>query len=333
MNKLNNSDVKYSHPCHYQNLSWRAILAGSAIALTLGILMNLLGMGLGFSLFTPDIDTLKKLGSLGMFWMFINGIIPMFMGGWAASFLSDITDYSKSYWQGFISASITLFIMLGVAASSVGMLSSGSFRVLEKIFSNSGPVMNQTVSQTSESMLGSGDFSKDKLVKKAKDSLPSSLAPLIDQINYEAEALVDSANQEIAAMVPNADETSNKTESIKNKAAIFKKKVSPAVHRLLESINTDNYPQARQNLIEIISAASGKSATEIKSKIDDWKKKYEDAKAKAADAAEAAANKTAELISRFAMLNFFLILVSVISAGLGGIFGLYCKNKEGGLSR
>jgi hypothetical protein len=57
-----------------------------------------------------------------------------------------------------------------------------------------------------------------------------------------------------------------------------------------------------------------------------WEKSFTDAKAKATQVAKDAAMKSASVMSHFAFLYFFVILISVVAAGMGGMSAARNRN-------
>jgi predicted PurR-regulated permease PerM len=115
---------------------------------------------------------------------------------------------------------------------------------------------------------------------------------------------------------------------VKERADFYKKKVSPALFNFLQSINTDNYEQSKKDLISALSEASGKPASEVEAQVASWQKSFEDAKAKAIQLSTDAAKKSAKVMSHFAFIYFFVILASLVAAGVGGMMGATCKRTS-----
>jgi hypothetical protein len=305
---------------HYRKISWPAIFGGVVVGIVIALLLNLLGTGIGFAAFTPDMEKAKALGATAMIWMFVSAIISMFAAGWIASSLSGVTDAVKGYWQGFIVAGLTALLMLYIASSAVGSIISSSFSLLGNLTTASGTLLGKSAAGLGQAANAMSNHSKDDVMQKAKDMLPEGMAPSVDQLSYDIDTYVDSANQEVASQTSSTD-TDAQVKAAKAKAELYKSKVMPALFNLIESINTDNYDQARKNFIDAVSQASGKPATEVEAKVDEWQKSFQAAKDKAIQKAKDAAEKSAALVSRLALINFLVILLSVVSAGMGGVAG------------
>lgn len=302
-----------------RKICWASILGGVTIALTLGFVLNLLGVALGFAAVNPDMESVKTLSTMSIVWIFVAGVIAMFTAGWVTTHLSGVANATKGYWQGFIVAGVTTLIMLGIATTSLGSFIGGSFNIMGKIVGASGSIAKGTASAASGIASNAPNMNKDDVISRAKEFLPSSLSPLIDQLNYEADSFMESVNNDVANATPSAADLEAKAKAAKEKAEFYRKKVTPALINFLQSIGTDNYEQSKKDLVNALAEASGKPQADIENQVAAWQKTFEDAKEKAVQAAKDAAMKTASMLSHFAFIYFFVILISIVSAGMGGM--------------
>lgn len=65
----------------YSRISWGAIIAGAAVAMSLYILLNLFGLAIGLSVG----DGTGTIGTPTAVWMIIASLIALFVGGWVTS--------------------------------------------------------------------------------------------------------------------------------------------------------------------------------------------------------------------------------------------------------
>lgn len=91
----NNTACSSVHANHCHHISWKAIFSGVIVALSIATLLNILGIALGFAVFSPDINTITHIGGGSAVWLSLTGIISMFLGGWVAGKLSGF-HHSKS---------------------------------------------------------------------------------------------------------------------------------------------------------------------------------------------------------------------------------------------
>jgi hypothetical protein len=133
---------------------WGALVAGAAVALACGVMLNLLGAAIGASM----VDTLDRDTPSGTaftvtagIWMLLASLISYFLGGLVASRLSSATDpdvasmYGLAVWgigilvSSFVVASSMLGVA-GTAAQGAGQAASG---VAQALGSAAAPAVNQ----------------------------------------------------------------------------------------------------------------------------------------------------------------------------------------------
>ena len=72
------------------SISWRSVLAGVTVALAVSIILNLLGMAIGFSTVDPatgDTPSLMAVSVWAALWYVMTAIVAAFAGGWVSSYL------------------------------------------------------------------------------------------------------------------------------------------------------------------------------------------------------------------------------------------------------
>ena len=127
-------------PSRMRRISWGAIFAGVAIALSLQLLLNLLGLGIGAS--TIDVrqgDTPGSGLAIGAgVWFAISALLSLLAGGWAAGRLAGVPDRKDGMLHGFTTWSVTAIATIFLLGSAVGGILGGSASLLAKVGSLSG---------------------------------------------------------------------------------------------------------------------------------------------------------------------------------------------------
>jgi len=123
----------YRIPCEhpfYLALCWKAILAGTAAAMGIHILLFLLGTAGGLTLFTPvtDTDPVAHFSIGAAFVWSVCAIVAVFFGGVIAGRFSNSPH--SGFAHGILVWSLTLIIALGIAVMGTGRLTAGATRVL-----------------------------------------------------------------------------------------------------------------------------------------------------------------------------------------------------------
>ncbi len=110
---------------------WFSVCAGIGVALAMHIVLNLLGIGLGFTTIQldPSLSAESSLISWSAFtWWAVSGIIAAYAGGYTAGALSTPESVYSGPLLGFLSwAKTTIIVMIFVALSAGGTATMLSF--------------------------------------------------------------------------------------------------------------------------------------------------------------------------------------------------------------
>lgn len=127
-------------PAIHRRISWGAILAGVAIALSIQLLLNILGLGIGAS--TVNVregDTPGSGLAIGAgVWFAVSALLSLCAGGWAAGRMAGLPNRKEGMLHGFTTWSITSLATIFLLSSAVGNLIGGSATLLGKAGSLSG---------------------------------------------------------------------------------------------------------------------------------------------------------------------------------------------------
>lgn len=123
--------VTVTEPAVLFSPPWFSVCAGIGVALAMHIVLNLLGIGLGFTAIQLD-PSLRADGSLiswsAFAWWAVSGIIAAYAGGYTAGVLSTPESVYSGPLLGFLSwAKTTIIVMIFVALSAGGTATMLSF--------------------------------------------------------------------------------------------------------------------------------------------------------------------------------------------------------------
>jgi hypothetical protein len=156
------SDPAYESPVSttaaLNKVSWGAIFAGVAIALSTQFLLNLLGIGIGAAVLDPathDNPEASAFSIAGGLWFVVAGIIASFAGGYVASRLSGRPSNSTGGYQGVTSWAVTTLIVLYLLTTSVGALVGGAFSGLSSVVSGIGSTAATAVTAAAPALANS----------------------------------------------------------------------------------------------------------------------------------------------------------------------------------
>ncbi len=85
--------------------------------------------------------------------------------------------------------------------------------------------------------------------------------------------------------------------------------------------NGDADPQARQNLVQLVSQKQGVSQDQASTEVNDWQQKLMSARDQAKVKATAAADQAASGLAKTALWSFVALLLGAIAATIGGLLG------------
>ena len=266
-------------PMKMRRVSWGAIFAGVAIALSIQLLLNLLGLGIGAS--TIDVrqgDTPGSGLAIGAgVWFAISALLSLLAGGWAAGRLAGVPNREDGMLHGFTTWAVTTIATICLLTSAVGGLIGGSASLLGKVGSLSGQGASSVAPGVTD------------LVSQATGITPA-------DVKQQAGDLVGDPR--------------------------FQTFVSQSVTQGTVT------PEARQNLVALVSQKQGISPDQANQEISGWQQRLEQAKAQAKNAATNAADSAASGASKAGLWSFVALLLGAIAASLGGAFGAPVQRRS-----
>lgn len=119
-------------PAFLRRISWGAILAGVAVAMSIQLLLNLLGIGVGASTVNPGHGNTPGEGlAIGAgIWFVVSALISLFAGGVAAGRLAGVPNGKDGMLHGFTTWSVTTMLTLYLLSTAVGGLVGGTASLL-----------------------------------------------------------------------------------------------------------------------------------------------------------------------------------------------------------
>ncbi|HEV2523762.1 MAG TPA: hypothetical protein VGU44_01350 [Gammaproteobacteria bacterium] len=276
--------------------AWFTVFSGVLVVLTLGVLLDFLGMGIGLSLFSPTKKALYSLSIGAVIWMFVSTTASTYVGGWTAGYFSSLKARRNGMLNGFVVSALSMFVFLFLTFSTIGTVVSSSLSGLQKALA----ATKESASVVASTVKGVSDFSPE-LGEKAKKAIPS-LEPIMNKIKQKAADLLPEDNQ------PTAEKVKGKLEEL--------------MTSYLNSMESSNYEKTKRELVSFLSETTGKSSEEVTQTIDGWKNDYVEAKEQASQALAKVSKETAKGIAQFSLLNFFLIIIGIAAGMMGGVHGM-----------
>jgi predicted nucleic acid-binding protein len=185
-------------------ISWGAVLAGGLVAVTVGAMLNVLGLAIGATTIDPatpgDTPSASLLGMAGGIWLLVANLIGLAVGGWVAARLSGTSDdtdgvlHGLSVWAiGFLVSAV----LLGQAVAGVtGTATRGAASIIGGTVQGAGQAIGQAAQAVAPSV---GAVDPNALVERLQRGLqtggdPAAMSP--DQRRAEiAQLLGDRVRQ------------------------------------------------------------------------------------------------------------------------------------------
>jgi hypothetical protein len=113
-----------------KKVSWGGIFGGVLVAVGLLLLLTALGLAIGISAAQPGETEASTLGLGAGIWAGLSLLVALFVGGMVATRIGAISDRTTGFFEGVLVWVVAIFLMLYSAASGIGMLAGGAFKLV-----------------------------------------------------------------------------------------------------------------------------------------------------------------------------------------------------------
>ncbi|ONG54943.1 hypothetical protein BKE38_09825 [Pseudoroseomonas deserti] len=268
-------------------MSWGAVLAGAAIAITTGLTLNLLGAAVGATLVDATARDTPGATSFGIgaaAWLLVSNLIGLGLGGYAAARLSGSPDRTDGALHGLTVWATSIL----VSALLLGNLASG---------------IAHTAVSSASSLLGGVAQGAGSVVSTAGEQAANRTSN--QTLQSGAQALVDRVQNALSGGGDPASMTPDQRKA--EMARLAAKRVSDG------SLTAPD----RERLTALVAAEYGISPQEAQQRIQQAEQQVQQATQEAEQRARAAADATAKGAAWAAFSAFVTLLLSAIVALLG----------------
>lgn len=269
-------------------VSWGAILAGVAVALVTQLLLNILGIGVGFSTLdafnTGENPSSSTASIITILWIAVTGIFASFLGGQVAGRLAGSSRASTAGWHGLVSWAATTLILFYLLTTALGSLVGGAFSLAGNAVGGIGNAVG-----------GVG-----KAIANA--------AP-------DAARIADPAGQLTANLQNQVRDAVNSNDPQAVQSSI--------VDYVRSTASGDQAGQdaAKNRAVNALARTANISPDEARTRIDQLQAQYRDAAAKAEQQARTAAEAARKATSRAGLLGFLALALGALASWFGGKAG------------
>lgn len=286
-------DRSYGVPPVARLVSWGAIIAGTVLALTIQLMLGLLGLGIGLATVDPasgGTASVTTLLSASGIWTLLVVLIGVFAGAYAAGRMAGSPAKVDGLLHGVVTWAVaTLF--------AVYLLTTGVSAVIGSAFG----------------ALGS---SITTLTQVAGETAPTSATVLPEDLRQRAEALLQQGAQQPEETAGDAAPETEGAADPANQAA-GEVDLDSAIDEIVASVQEDASPEERNSAITAISQQAGISRQEAERRLQEFQAQYGEIRQQTVQAADQAAG----YVSGTAFAAFVVLILGMITGAVGGAVG------------
>lgn len=262
-------------------ISWPSIFAGVVIAISIQLVLALLGAGIGFSLVDPVQGSTPSAGGFsigaGIYWI-LSTIVSLGAGSYAAARVAGVHDRFDGVVHGLTLWGVTLILTLYLVTSAVGGIIGGAFRTVATVASAAG----QGVGATAPTIAKAAGVSPEDLQKQAAAYLETAPADPAAMTPQEAQ-------KEIARQLPDLAAGGTKGQ------------------------------QAEDRIVTIVAAQQKISRPAAQQKVDSAKAQFVTAKNDTVEKAKVVADHAAGGAADTSFLVVLALVIGAAASAFGGI--------------
>ncbi len=289
----------------HSRLSWAAVLAGLTMVLIVHALLNFLSLAWGLSSLSFTQYNGQSPTVNVFFWVLLNNIIAMFVGGWVAGRLSGVKSFTDSLLHGLLTWAIT---------SLVSMLA---------VMLIAGTLLASTLSFLGTGLGWMGENTLD-LVQTIREHPPSVTTKVLHVVP-DWHSAFDTVQQQAEQILDLAQKNMNSPPQAKDQ---LHQQLNQLLMDLLHNTGDLAHRVTQQELNDFLVLHTELDSTQAEQVIDSWQTTYDDTRANinqqvihAKQTAGVAVDQSAKAVGMLALISFLLLLSGGIFAGLGAVCG------------
>lgn len=299
-------------PLWYNRVSWGAIFGGLVMALSLQLLLTLLGSAIGLGAINPasEADPMNGIGMGALIWFAISSIISMFFGGWIGGKLANGTP-ADGLLHGWIIWGLATLVTFYLLTTAVGRVVSGVGSLVGNGLAAGGGAVATALmkSDPNDINTNNGGFNIDSIRQQAETLLRQTGKPELqpEQLRNQAEQAADTtaATAQANADAAPAQQNANLDQLIRN---LFRD-------------GQDTVQAVDREAVVNVLVARGQTQADAERTVDGWIGTYQTAREqlKVAEAkARESADRAADAAAKGALWAFIASLLGMVAAGFGG---------------
>ncbi len=305
-----------SHP--HKEISWRAVLAGTIIVLSILLILNLLGFAIGLGTIEPTEETnpMEGVGTISLIFWIVSNLIALFAGGYVAARVGISFRTESGIIQGILTWALYTIISAWLLTSMVGSIISGVGNLVGNVVSGVGQTIGDTLGPVVEKQLEEVDISldeaKNEFYRLLEDTGKEELQP--QRIQSQAQRAEEQARQEAQNIARRPASSDAEIERI------FRSAINP-FENSFEALD-------KQALVNILVERTDMTQQEAEQTVDGYIAQYENLRAefeKTKEEVKAKVNehaeKAAETAAKVSLYLAIALIIGGLVAGIGGFLG------------
>ncbi|MFN2430896.1 MAG: hypothetical protein ABR574_12825 [Cryomorphaceae bacterium] len=306
---------------------WGAVFAGFLTALSIVLLLNLLGLGIGFATINPleESNPMEGLGIGSIIWWSVSNLVALFAGGIVAGRLSGPSANEVGGLYGFTAWGIYALVSVWLVFSGVGSIIGGVTGTAANLLSGSQKDVSVNINDKREQ--------GKKETGASMASVKSDIRNVV-QMGERLEILPEDASTEVNKVLDTGRKDVEKVMRDLNVDENIDEFFNDLTFNLDDEGNLDIKVKGdgeyfnKVDLKEYLAENTELTEAEIDGMIEKWEKKIDQAVQKAEELyrkakqeLEEAAAKTADAIAKFSIWAFLALLLGAGAAFFGGTIG------------
>lgn len=184
-------------------INWGAIIAGAVLAVSVSILLNLLGVSVGFSAINPlyESSPLNGIGTGSLVWIVISNLIAIFSGAWVAGRFAGFVNNRDGGLHGVMTWALYLLASFIFLTSTVSGIISGVGNKVSSVFGNNNTqkVIIQSENQTNTNQQTSFNDIKNDVITYLTKAEDLNLIP--ETISQETKEKIRNSGVDVNQMI------------------------------------------------------------------------------------------------------------------------------------
>lgn len=306
--------------------SWGAVFAGLALALTVSLLLHLLGTAIGMATIDPEQEAnpVAGLATGAGIWMLLSGIISVAIGGYVAGRLAPRHGMLHGLLVWAVSTLVTVYLIASLLGSALSGTLSVAGSGLQAVGSGVASMVPAVGGQIREQLEQADiELDLDDMQNELKAILrdtgkpelaPQNIAEDAEQIQQQAQVRAERAREQPQA----ADEqVASLFERIREKAG---ETLDAADREALVNLLRERGNMTQQEAEQM--------ATQIEQQYQQAYARFQELRAQAEQKAREVADEAARRASQASWVLLITLLITGVVAGLAGMFGYRGQPKR-----